>query len=189
MRLSSLILILLSGLFFQACSSSKKTTAVNEPKKTVAKPAPVTKASSNIPARTINTRDVEAEDVVKFAETLIGVKYKYGSAVKEEGFDCSGFITYVFKHFNIAVPRSSKDFTNAGTTVELKDSKKGDLILFTGYDTKGWIVGHMGMITENKRGEVRFIHAPSTNSKGVMISGMNDYFVKRFVKVIRVFEE
>lgn len=180
--------LLALACIFQSCSTSKKTNGNSEVKTSTTKAAPVTKAASSIPARKINTKDVEAKDVVQFAQTLIGVKYKYGSAVKEEGFDCSGFITYVFKHFNIAVPRSSRDFTNAGTTVELADSKKGDLILFTGYDTKGWIVGHMGMITENKRGDVRFIHAPSTNSKGVMISGMNDYFVKRFVKVIRVFE-
>ena len=140
---------------------------------------------NKVPARFVNTKNVSADELVDFAETLIGVKYKYGSMIKEKGFDCSGFINYVFNHFKISVPRSSVDFTNAGTEVPVKDSKRGDLILFTGSDAKSGVVGHMGIITENKKGELQFIHA--SESRGVMISGMNSYFLPRFVKVNRVF--
>ena len=142
---------------------------------------------NKVPERTINTKNVSASDVVDFAETLIGIKYKYGSTDREKGFDCSGFINYVFNHFNISVPRVSKDFTNAGTEIPIKNSKPGDLILFTGSDAKSGVVGHMGIITENKNGDLKFIHA--SESRGVIISGMNSYFIPRFVKVNRIFDQ
>lgn len=175
--------------FLTGCHETKSITGNRKPGVTVGNPANISNTihKSNIPPRTINTTNVSAEVFVKFAESLKGVKYKYGSAIKENGFDCSGFISYVFSHFNIVVPRSSVEFTNAGITVSLETCKRGDLILFTGSDTSGWIVGHMGIITQNNKGIIKFIHAASGNNKGVMESGMNNYFITRFVKVNRVF--
>lgn len=144
---------------------------------------------NKVATRNINTRNVAAEDVVVFAESLQGVPYRYGSADIKKGFDCSGFITYVFNHFNISVPRTSADFTNAGMEVSVKDSRRGDIILFTGSDPNSGTVGHMGIITSNKNKKILFIHSASGGGKGVMISGMSEYFVTRFVKVIRIFEE
>lgn len=170
-------------LILTSCSSSRKTTKVAEAGSSDIRSTVVIK--NKVPARRINTRNVSASDVVDFAKTLIGVKYKYGSAIKEKGFDCSGFITYVFKHFNISVPRSSVDFTNAGKEIPIKYSKPGDFILFTGKNENGGVVGHMGIITENKNGNFKFIHA--SESRGIMISGLNSYFIPRFVKVNRIF--
>jgi cell wall-associated NlpC family hydrolase len=179
--------------FLSGCSTTKSTKETRKIKagvsgNNVAKTNTITH-KSNIPPRAINTKNISADALVKFAESLKGVKYKYGSAKIEEGFDCSGFISYVFNHFDIQVPRSSLEFTNAGTTVSLEESKKGDLILFTGTDTTGWVVGHMGIITQNNQGIIQFIHSASGNNKGVMESGMSKYFITRFVKVIRVFEQ
>jgi cell wall-associated NlpC family hydrolase len=139
-----------------------------------------------VPVKIINTKNISADEVVSFAETLLGVKYSYGSSVKEKGFDCSGFINYVFNHFKIPVPRISSDFTNAGKEIPITDSRRGDIILFTGSDAKSGVVGHMGIITQNEKGNIEFIHAAT--SRGVMISGMNSYFVPRFVKVNRIFK-
>ncbi|HWH63026.1 MAG TPA: hypothetical protein VNS50_07115, partial [Ginsengibacter sp.] len=72
--------------------------------------------------------------------------------------------------------------------VSLEKSKPGDLILFTGTDTTGWIVGHMGIITQNENGNIQFIHSASGKSIGVIVSGMSKYFELRFVEVIRVFQ-
>ena len=186
MRFSLLLMITAAICLLQSCSSTKGTAKKKNEDAAVSKP--VSGNKNNIPARIINTKNVPADSVVRFAETLIGIRYKYGSAIKEEGFDCSGFITYVFAHFNIAVPRSSVDFTNVGTSIPLAECRKGDLILFTGSDTSSRIVGHMGIITQNKQGNIRFIHSASGNAKGVMISGMTNYFSTRFVKVIRIFK-
>lgn len=134
----------------------------------------------------VNTGNTNPGEVVAFAKTLIGVPYKYASADPAQGFDCSGFITYVFNHFKIEVPRSSIDFTNTGTAIDRSIAKAGDLILFTGTDTLETQVGHMGIVTENTD-SLRFIHSTSGKKYGVTITALNEYYLKRFVKVIRIF--
>jgi len=180
-------ILFFSGIIFisilTGCSVTRKTANPEVSDSTDIRSTVVIK--NKVPNRKIDTRNINAEDVVAFSETLIGTKYTYGSSVKDKGFDCSGFITYVFNHFKISVPRSSVDFTNAGTEIPIEDSKPGDIILFTGHNEKSGVVGHMGIITENKNGNLQFIHA--SESRGVIISGMNSYFIPRFVKVNRVF--
>lgn len=127
--------------------------------------------------------------LVAFSKTLVGTPYRYASADPHMGFDCSGFITYVFNHFNITVPRSSVDFTNQGEPVTLKESKPGDLVLFTGTDPKDPVVGHMGIIVSNSNGDISFIHSTSGARHGVTITQLNDYYMGRFVKVVRMFRE
>lgn len=134
----------------------------------------------------IDTQKVSPTNIVEFAKTQIGVTYKYASTDPAQGFDCSGFITYVFNHFNIAVPRSSVDFTNVGRDIPVVDAKSGDLILFTGTDSASTVVGHMGIVTENTD-SLRFIHSTSGKQYGVTITALGSYYQRRFVKVIRIF--
>ncbi len=137
----------------------------------------------------INTRDVKPSAVVSFAQTLKGVPYKYGSTDPAIGFDCSGFITYVFNHFNIDVPRSSVDFTHVGNEVSTLETRPGDLILFTGTDSTIRVVGHMGIVTKNNKGDLEFIHSTSGKAYGVVTTPLNGYYKGRFVKVIRIFKD
>lgn len=138
---------------------------------------------------TISTGSVQPQHLIAFAKTLIGVKYKYGSTDPQQGFDCSGFITYVFNHFNIAVPRSSIDFTNVGRTVPHDSAKPGDLILFTGTDSTERHIGHMGIITANDNGIVQFIHSTSGKQYGVTITPLNNYYIGRYMRTARVFKQ
>lgn len=126
------------------------------------------------------------EKLIVYAKTLIGTPYKYASVNPAEGFDCSGFITYVFNHFSLQVPRSSVDFTDFGITIDRMDAEPGDLILFTGTDSLATEVGHMGIITENVNREISFIHSTSGKANGVTITPLNSYYLKRFVKIIRI---
>ena len=137
----------------------------------------------------IETGEVKREELVAFAKTLIGVPYKYASTDPASGFDCSGFITYVFNHFGIAVPRSSVDFTNEGTEVEIGEARPGDLVLFTGTDSTDRTVGHMGIIISNGPGKTEFIHSTSGKAYAVVITALERYYRSRFVKVIRVFPQ
>lgn len=137
----------------------------------------------------INTGNITPQQLTGFARTAIGIPYKYASTDPKEGFDCSGFITYVFNHFGIAVPRTSVDFTNVKHEVPLQDSRPGDLILFTGTDSTIRVVGHMGIILSNPGDSVKFIHATSGRKYGVVISPLNAGYAKRFVKVIRIFPQ
>jgi cell wall-associated NlpC family hydrolase len=112
----------------------------------------------------------------------------YASTDPAKGFDCSGFITYVFNHYKIKVPRSSRDFEHVGTTIPLAESKKGDLILFTGTDSTEREIGHMGIVLTNDSGHVKFIHSSSGRAHGVTISPLDKYYQGRFVKTIRLFK-
>ena len=129
------------------------------------------------------------DSLVAFGKSLVGIPYLYASSDPAKGFDCSGFITYVFNHFDIAVPRSSVDFTNVGREIPNAIARPGDLILFTGTDSTVKIVGHMGIVESNEKGNLLFIHSTSGNAKGVVITPLKGYYETRFVKVIRVFPD
>lgn len=135
----------------------------------------------------IDTKNVTPDQVLAFAKTLIGVPYRYGSTDPKQGFDCSGFITYVFNHFGVQVPRSSVEFTNVERSVPIETSRPGDLILFTGTDSSVRTVGHMGIIVSNNKGNVEFIHSTSGKAYGVTISPLSGYYKGRYVKTIRIF--
>jgi hypothetical protein len=130
------------------------------------------------------------DSILAFARTLQGIPYLYASTDPSKGFDCSGFITYVFNHFGLSVPRSSVDFTNYGKEVAVEEAKPGDLILFTGTDSTIRIVGHMGIVESWKDSTLYFIHSSSgKKANGVIITPLERYYKSRFVKVIRVFAD
>lgn len=136
----------------------------------------------------IDTKNLQPSQLVEFSKTLIGVPYLYASTDPSKGFDCSGFITYIFNHFGIVVPRSSVDFTNVGEPVTMPEAKPGDLILFTGTDSTEKFVGHMGLVIENQGGQLSFIHSTSGRQHGVTITPLSDYYRSRYMKTIRVFK-
>ena len=136
----------------------------------------------------VDVKNVHPNEIVNFAEKLIGVPYRYGSTDPKVGFDCSGFITYVFSHFNIKVPRSSIDFTNVGKEIPPTSAKRGDIILFTGTDSTERFVGHMGIVVSNTD-TLRFIHSTSGKAYGVTITPLSNYYKGRFVKTLRLFKQ
>ncbi len=134
----------------------------------------------------LNRDSTLAEKVVAFAQSLSGTPYRFGCSAPDVGFDCSGFINYVFNHFGITVPRSSVDFTNEGIPVDIEQSMPGDLILFTGTNNKIRIVGHIGIIVSNDNTGISFIHSSSGSDYKVITTKLGDYYKGRFVKVIRM---
>jgi len=137
----------------------------------------------------IKTGSAIPDSLVAFGKSLVGAPYLYASSDPANGFDCSGFITYVFNHFGIAVPRSSVDFTDMGIEIPTSFASPGDLILFTGTDSTIRIVGHLGIVESNERGNLLFLHSTSGKAYGVVISPLKGYYGARFVKVIRVFPQ
>lgn len=137
-----------------------------------------------IPAEPADT--VRPDSLVAFAQSLLGKPYSYGCSSPSTGFDCSGFIGYVFGHFGIRVPRSSVDFTNEGTEIPLSEARPGDLILFTGTNSSIRTVGHIGMIVANDSAGIRFIHSSSGREDAVIITSLNERYMERFVKVTRM---
>jgi cell wall-associated NlpC family hydrolase len=139
--------------------------------------------------KTINTGNTTPAELLAYAHTLVGTPYQYGSTDPKVGFDCSGFITHVFNHFNIGVPRSSIDFTHVQRQIPLQEAKPGDLILFTGTDSTLREVGHMGIIVSNENNQHSFIHSTSGKQHSVTVTPLNSYYMGRFLKVIRIFKQ
>lgn len=180
-----LFLILTSCIYIKRKPGNKQDSANNDTI-TVIKSVPYVTSND---ALSINTGAITPQQLVAYAKTLIGVPYKYASTDPQQGFDCSGFITYTFNHFNIGVPRSSVDFTDVPNEIPLAEAKPGDLILFTGTDSSIRIVGHMGIIVSNDNNGISFIHSTSGKADGVTITTLNEYYMGRFVKVLRVFPQ
>lgn len=132
---------------------------------------------------------IKSDSVLLFSKKYIGTHYCYGNCSPKGGFDCSGFIYFVFSHFNIKVPRSSIDYNSFGKTIHPDSSKIGDVIVFTGTNSKNRKPGHVGIITSKLGEEMQFIHS-SSNKKhsGVKLSTYKEspYYEKRFLKIVRI---
>lgn len=179
--------LLFFSILESSCSSSKKTVKINSDSTTESsKTFPVRSATKR--AKTFSTLlKIDRKDFVAYSKKFLGTPYKYGSAIPENGLDCSGFITVVFNHFNVKAPRSSINFTDEGTEVDIKNAKPGDIILFTGLNNESGIVGHMGIITVVED-SIQFIHSASGKNVGVIINNFTGYYKTHFVKVIRILE-
>jgi cell wall-associated NlpC family hydrolase len=132
---------------------------------------------------------LDADSLLHFCKKHIGTHYKYGSINPTNGFDCSGFVYYVFNHFNIKAPRSSIDYLAIGKTIHPDSFKIGDVIIFTGTNAKKRTPGHVGIITSDSDKELQFIHS-SSNKKhsGIKLSTYKEspYYEKRFLRIVRI---
>ena len=116
---------------------------------------------------------------VTYALSLQGVPYRYGKESPEEGFDCSGFVRYVYKKQGVNLPRTVKDMARTLSPVAINDVHSGDLVFF---NTNGQSFSHVGIYVNNDN----FIHAPSQQTGHVLVSSLkNNYWQKRFIGVRR----
>ncbi len=129
----------------------------------------------------------QTDTLIGFAKSFLGVPYRYGG-ITPEGFDCSGFVNYVFSSFGFDVPRSSVDMADFGTEIPLDSCMKGDIILFAGSNAEKRPVGHAGIVVSDKDEPLKFIHSATSNKRGIIITAFDafEYYKSRFVKVIRV---
>lgn len=128
-----------------------------------------------------------AAEIISFAKKFIGVQYRYGATSPTQGFDCSGYVYYVFKKFNINLPRSSSAIGQAGEDIALSEAKAGDIILFTGTNPSKRTIGHVGIVLSNdSHTGLRFIHASSGKAQAVTETPLEGSYKRRFMKVIRV---
>lgn len=129
-----------------------------------------------------------ASQLLDFAKSMIGTPYRYASSNPDKGFDCSGFVNYVFSNFGFKVPRSSPEFARTGVPVKLDNVKVGDVLIFTGTNSRVRKVGHVGIISSIENGEIKFIHATSGKAHGVTITDFDAYYKRRFIKAVSIIE-
>ncbi|HHW31552.1 MAG TPA: SH3 domain-containing protein [Clostridiaceae bacterium] len=117
------------------------------------------------------------EKIVQYAKQYLGVKYVYGGS-SPKGFDCSGFVQYVFKNFGINLERVAANQAKHGTKVDKANLRIGDLVFF---DTNGGMnsIEHVGIYI----GGGNFIHASSASGvRQVTISDLTSgYYSKTYM--------
>ncbi|MWB95971.1 glycoside hydrolase [Flavobacterium sp. GA093] len=147
-----------------------------EKKETVSTHTPIQKTANG----------VDRDSIISFAKQFIGTPYLYAGNDPEKGFDCSGFVSYVFKNFDVSLPRSSSEYKNLGTALAPEDFRVGDILVFYGYKDRT-IIGHLGIICEANGMQSKFIHASSGKVSSVTITSLDtEHYTNRFYKCIDV---
>ena len=127
----------------------------------------------------------QVDEIISYAKKFLGTPYKYAGATPS-GFDCSGFISYVFGNFGFSLVRTAGGIAEFGETVRLSEIQPGDLMFFKGRDASSSRVGHVAMVVEVAPGAIKFIHASS--SRGIVIDNFttSKYYIPRFIKAKRL---
>jgi len=124
------------------------------------------------------------DSIIFYAEKYLGTRYKAGG-YSDMGFDCSGFVSYVFARFNIELPRSSRDQALKGMPLKMEEIKRGDLVFFKGRNINNSVVGHVGLVVESNDTCIKFIHA--SRKKGICYDyTTSDYYKIRYIGAKRL---
>ncbi|MHC8378180.1 C40 family peptidase [Pseudomonas sp. MDT1-16] len=125
---------------------------------------------------------VLADSILERGMSLIGTRYRFGGT-SEAGFDCSGFIGYLFREeAGLNLPRSTREMINVDAPLVSRSKlKPGDLLFFATNGRRGR-VSHAGIYL----GDNQFIHSSSRRSGGVRIDSLGDsYWSKTFIEAKR----
>ena len=121
--------------------------------------------------------------MLKTAQKLKGVRYKYAGTSPQKGFDCSGFTQYVYQQIGIEIPHNAQmqsDLT--GNHLKLENLKPGDLIFFGSWNGNKQRTVHAGIVFDKQGDDITVIHCVSG---GVSIEGKDSswdrYWVNRFL--------
>ncbi|MDR3589641.1 MAG: NlpC/P60 family protein [Negativicutes bacterium] len=120
----------------------------------------------------------KAQQLVAFAKQFLGVPYVWAGR-SPSGFDCSGFISYVYDHFGVSLPRMADEQFGIGITVSRRDLQLGDLVFFSTYEPGP---SHVGIYI----GSGQFIHASSGANEVTVTPLIKDYYAERYLGARRV---
>lgn len=133
----------------------------------------------------LNLPNFQKAEVIETAKEYIGTPYHYGGMSKK-GIDCSALMLFAYSKNDMELPRTSRAQSKIGRKIKKVNAEPGDLIFFKTNRRKS-VITHVGLVTENHDGEIKFIHASS--SQGVVESSLeNSYFKKTFAKIKRIIE-
>lgn len=156
------------GIFWLACAGIASPT-VSAEETPVSLPAGLT--PSDAPSF-IKRTQASVQDAVDQAMDLLNIPYRRGGSAPETGFDCSGFVSHVFRQsIGLILPRSSRELSRTGENVQKDELKPGDLVFF---NTMRRAFSHVGIYLGNNQ----FVHAPRSGAS-VRVEDIRDSYWKR----------
>ncbi len=176
--------------FFLCSAQNNKTIAKQHPKFRHKNYIPVSKNSQfNLSTEPIKVSADSSEklriDIIKFAEKFLGLKYKFAGQ-NPIGFDCAGYVSYVFRKYNIHLYTSASYMYKQGKNIELRDAREGDVIFFTSTASKA--IGHVGIVISKFGEKTRFIHSSSGKEYCVKFEFLEPNYIKRYFGLKRMIE-
>lgn len=126
--------------------------------------------------------------IIDFSIKYIGSPYKLGGT-SPSGFDCSGFVYFLFNSYDIKIPRMPSDMVKISDKIEYKNIRPGDLVYFKGSNINSMDIGHVALVVAITDKGFKMIH--STSSKGVLINDLEqyDYWKTRYLFATRFKKE
>ncbi len=147
-------------------------------------PAPDHLVAESEPMPSVSDSNTESlsqgMNLVSEANKYIGTPYRWGGTSPQTGFDCSGFVQFIFRHaLNIKLPRLPIDMSRLGERINREELAPGDLVFF---NTRGGNFTHVGIYVSDSQ----FIHAPRPRTR-VTVSRMDSsYYRHRFTHAVRI---
>lgn len=123
--------------------------------------------------------NLTGQQVIDFAKKFLGTPYKWGGTTPA-GFDCSGFVYYVYNSLGYKMPRMIADMNRQGTYVSKANLKPGDVIIFQNTYASG--LSHVGLYV----GDGKFIHSPNSRSVVSYADLYSTYYVNHYYSARRI---
>jgi cell wall-associated NlpC family hydrolase len=134
--------------------------------------------------KTYKLTEVDKKQLLEDAKYFKGGKYVWGGTTPQ-GFDCSGYVQYLYKKHHVNLPRTAWAQSKKGDDIPKENLQKGDLLFFLTDKKRGIPVTHVGIYLGNGK----FIHAAS-KKKGIIISPIySGYYAGKFVSAKRVLQK
>ncbi len=201
--MTRLVVIVLMAASFAACASSGVVytpqpfpmpggkggaTAIPAPAPADPSAPPIAGAPAPVPPPAMSPRaskpivpgngNVEGYALSGTALSLRGAPYRDGG-IDPSGFDCSGFVRYVYEQHGVEMPRQVRDQFRIGKSIDRDRLEPGDLVFFS---TVAPGASHVGIVI----GGDQFVHAPSERGVVRVESLANQYWASRYIGAKRV---
>lgn len=150
--------LLLAGLLITSCAYADEPIVMPPPLK----------------VSFVDRATASAQDAIDEAMDLLDIRYRRGGSSPEAGFDCSGFVSHVFREgLGLVLPHNAKEMSKSGETINRDDLRPGDLVFF---NTMRNAFSHVGIYL----GDNQFVHAPRSGSRVRIDDMRGSYWMKRF---------
>lgn len=151
---------------------SSQSSQASQSTQTTSQTTQTTTTRSNNQTTSSHTTSTSATGVLGIAEQYLGVPYKWGGT-KPAGFDCSGFVQYVFAKAGVSLPRTTTQQERVGTVIPVSQAQPGDLLFWGARGSSYHVAIYMG--------NGRYINAPAPG-QNVSESSISTYFAPSFAE-------